>query len=111
LFRPLITLEAARFQRGRGELSTYLIPPIPQRLYTPQWVPKLVGGMTSPFDGIACFWLSLVWIQLGIINAGLEFLKDFVPLQLVRLREIEDEEREIEGECTLGAISIRMFAF
>lgn len=35
----------------------------------------------------------------------------FRTLQLVRLREIEDEEREIEGECTLGAISIRMFAF
>ncbi|KRK03185.1 uncharacterized protein LOC6536225 isoform X1 [Drosophila yakuba] len=62
--------------------------------------------MTSPFDGVACFWLSLIWIQLGLINAGLEFLKDFVPLHLVRLREIEDEERAIEGECTLGAISI-----
>ncbi|XP_039150749.1 uncharacterized protein LOC27206476 isoform X1 [Drosophila simulans] len=63
--------------------------------------------MTSPFDGVACLWLSLIWIQLGLINAGLEFLKDFVPLHLVRLREIEDEEREIQGECTLGAISIR----
>ncbi|KAH8354155.1 hypothetical protein KR084_001778 [Drosophila pseudotakahashii] len=67
--------------------------------------------MTSPFDGAACFWLSIIWLQLGLINAGLEFLKTFVPLPLVRLREIEEEEREIEGECSLGAISIRMFAF
>ncbi|XP_032577229.1 uncharacterized protein LOC6607253 isoform X2 [Drosophila sechellia] len=67
--------------------------------------------MTSPFDGVACLWLSLIWIQLGLINAGLQFLMDFVPLRLVRLREIEDDEQEIQGECTLGAISIRMFAF
>ncbi|XP_017073423.1 uncharacterized protein LOC108109434 [Drosophila eugracilis] len=67
--------------------------------------------MTSPFDGGAGLCLSLIWIQLAVINAALEFLKDFVPLSLVRQRQIEDEEREFEGECTLGAISIRMFAF
>ncbi|XP_016960025.1 uncharacterized protein LOC108031293 [Drosophila biarmipes] len=67
--------------------------------------------MTSPFDGAACFWLAIIWLQLGLINAGLDFLRACVPLPLVRLREIEDEERDIEGECTLGAISVRMFAF
>ncbi|XP_016991125.1 uncharacterized protein LOC108053069 [Drosophila rhopaloa] len=67
--------------------------------------------MTSPFGGVTCFWLSLIWLQLTLINAGLEFLREFVPLNLVRLRQIEEEEREFEGECTLGAISIRMFAF
>ncbi|XP_017058557.1 uncharacterized protein LOC108099505 [Drosophila ficusphila] len=67
--------------------------------------------MTAPFGGGTSFWLCLIWLQLGLINAALEFLRVFVPLNLVRLREIDDEERDIEGECTFGAISIRMFAF
>ncbi|KAH8265331.1 hypothetical protein KR038_004312 [Drosophila bunnanda] len=67
--------------------------------------------MTSPFGSWSCLCLSLIWLQLSLINAGLEFLRVGVPLRLVRRRELEEEERPIEGECTLGAISVRMFAF
>ncbi|KAH8418470.1 hypothetical protein KR009_004709 [Drosophila setifemur] len=67
--------------------------------------------MTSPFVSCSCFCFSLLWLQLSLVNACLEFLQESVPLQLVRHRQLEDEERLIEGECTLGAISIRMFAF
>ncbi|KAH8362237.1 hypothetical protein KR200_001384 [Drosophila serrata] len=67
--------------------------------------------MTSPIGSWTCLCLSLIWLQLSLINAGLEFLRVRVPLQLVRLRELEEEERPIEAECTLGAISVRMFAF
>lgn len=94
-----------RFRRGCAGAGSCLIPPIPQ------WVHNLVAGMTSPFCSWTCLCLSLIWLQMSLINAALEFLRVGVPLQLVRRRELEEEERPIEGECTLGAISIRMFAF
>ncbi|BFF89833.1 uncharacterized protein DMAD_08501 [Drosophila madeirensis] len=58
-----------------------------------------------------CLFLTLVWLQLSLINAFLEFLQMAVPLHLVRQRDLEDAEQHMAAECTLGAISIRMIAF
>ncbi|KAH8306238.1 hypothetical protein KR018_004946 [Drosophila ironensis] len=67
--------------------------------------------MTCFLDTWICVCISLIWLQVSLINDFLEFLRTAVPLRLVRLRELEEEERTMEGECTLGAMSIRMFAF
>lgn len=67
--------------------------------------------MPSPPDSWTCFFFSLIWLQVSLLNAALNFLQTAVPLRLVRHRQLEDDERTMTRECTLGALSIRMFAF
>ncbi|KAH8332730.1 hypothetical protein KR074_009594 [Drosophila pseudoananassae] len=67
--------------------------------------------MPSPPDSWTCLFFWLIWLQVSLLNAALDFLQTAVPLPLVRHRQLEDDERTMAGECTLGALSIRMVAF
>ncbi|KRF99297.1 uncharacterized protein Dwil_GK27436 [Drosophila willistoni] len=60
------------------------------------------------FNTGTCLCLSLVWLQLSLVNMLLDYLKTTVPLSLVRQRQLDETEETMQGECTLGAISVWM---